>query len=96
MYTTSNSLALNLSYPLKIRLASYLVSISTDELINKRVKEIRSSKISEISEILGCSYRQMSRVIKEFKDEKIISFKNKKIVILDYKRLKNLSGFLYE
>ncbi len=96
LYTTSNSMALNLSYPLKARFASYLISISSDEFMKKRVEEIRSTKLTEISEILGCSYRQLSRVIKKLKEEKIISFEDKKITIEDFEKLKNISGELYE
>ena len=59
--------SINLLYPLENRLASYLVY-----LVNEDSNEIvLTDKLTDISELLGTSYRHLLRVIKEFQDDKL-------------------------
>jgi CRP-like cAMP-binding protein len=93
--TASKTASMNASYPFKNRFASYLISITKINEIY-RVDEINFNKLTELATFLGTSYRHLNRVIQNFEDEGIISKDNKKFVILDYKRLEDLSGGYYE
>lgn len=93
--TLSNAASINMTYPFKNRFASYLISI-TDESDNKRVGEIKMTKLTELSTFLGTSYRHLNRVIKELEDEKIIKRTDNSFLIMNYEKLKELSGGFYE
>lgn len=95
LYTITNASSINLLYPLENRLASYLLSIASDE--NNRVKEIKTDNLGEIASLLGSSYRHLSRVIKALEMEGVIIKENKRIVVIDFAKLKELAGEnLYE
>lgn len=96
LYSSSNTLALNLLYPLETRLASYLISITSDEHRNKRIEEIHTTNLTEMANLLGTSYRHINRVLKKFCDKGIIERNNNKLIITDYEGLRNLSAELYE
>lgn len=93
--TASNAHSLNTSYPFKNRFASYLISITT---LNdrERIDEIQVGKFTELATFLGTSYRHLCRVVSELENEGLIKKVKKHFVILDYKRLEELSGGFYE
>ncbi|SCZ03252.1 Crp/Fnr family transcriptional regulator [Alkaliphilus peptidifermentans] len=96
LYTVSNASSINLLYPLENRFASYLLSISSDEN-NSRVSEIKTNNLGEMANLLGSSYRHLSRVIKNLEMAGIIKNDKKRIAILDFEKLKKLAGEnLYE
>lgn len=87
---TNNKSSLNLIYPLETRLASYLLGLS----INRKVS---IPKLSDVSAHLGTSYRHLHRVLKQFKEEKIIKKLNKEIIILNQEKLNQIGrGNIYE
>lgn len=96
LYSSSNTLALNLLYPLETRLASYLISITSDEHRNKRIEEIHTTNITEMANLLGTSYRHINRVLKNLCDKGILERNNKKLIIANYEELRKLSAELYE
>ncbi|MGF7058455.1 cyclic nucleotide-binding domain-containing protein [Brassicibacter mesophilus] len=96
LYTISNTSALNLSYPFINRFASYLASITSDENNNLLVDEIKATNLTELATFLGVSYRHLNRVIKDLSTKGIIKKTSEGITILDYKKLKALSGEYYE
>lgn len=91
----SNAMAINLSYPLENRFAGYLLSIS-NLIDDKRVQEIKTFDLREISTMLGTSYRHLCRVIKDFSDYGYIEKKKSQIIIKDFESLEKLSGGFYE
>lgn len=96
LYTISQASGTNLSYPVTVRYASYLLSVTDDE-IKSHVKEISVSDNKVIATLLGTSYRHLNRVIKQFIDEGIIEKKGKQLIVLDRDRLLMISeGSIYE
>ncbi|MFZ5353593.1 MAG: Crp/Fnr family transcriptional regulator [Bacillota bacterium] len=91
LYTVSNASSMNVLYPLENRFASYLLSISSDEN-NSRISELKTNKLTEIANLLGSSYRHLSRVINELEEKKIIKNEKRQMIILDFNRLKELAG----
>ncbi len=83
--SASLSSSVNMLYPLENRLASY-----TNEYSNN------TENITQISELLGSSYRHLLRVLNRLESEGIIKRNNKKIIILDKDRLEELAGDLYK
>ena len=82
----SKSAPINLLYPLKERLMSYLISLEDGADTSK--DGIRTYKIKEMSELLGTSYRHLNRTISELIDEGIVERNNGKLTILDLERLR--------
>ncbi|MCT8978814.1 cyclic nucleotide-binding domain-containing protein [Clostridium sp. CX1] len=96
LYNTSNATSINLLYPLESRFASYLLSIS-GEGSSSSGDDIRTSKLTEIANLLGTSYRHLNRIINEFVNKDIIIRKRGTIIIKDFHKLKELSsGNIYE
>lgn len=89
-YAVCNNSSYNLVYPLINRLSSYLVEHITD----KDYIVLNSSYI-EIAQFLGTTYRHLNRTLKELESEKVIKCENKKIYIIDVKKLRELSKNLY-
>ena len=94
----SLSASVNVLTSVESRFASYLISISqnTEHLKFKR-GELETTKLTEIAELLGTSYRHLNRVIKKFVDKGLILKHYNGIVIKDMDGLKKLSnGSLYQ
>lgn len=81
----------NLLYPVKNRIASYIVAHREES--SKEV--ILPSSYSNIAEMLGTTYRHLSRTIREMCDEGIIEKFRNKIIILDEKNLQSLAESSY-
>lgn len=97
LYTISNSTSINLLYSLEKRFASYIISISSEEVNSKDINEIKTTSMTEMATLLGTSYRHLNRVIRELADRGIVAKKNGNISVLDYSSLKKLAGeLLYE
>jgi CRP-like cAMP-binding protein len=91
LYTASNAASLNQLYPLENRFASYLLSINTDENNETRIEEIKANKLTEIAMLLGTSYRHLNRVIRQFREESIISQDKGSLKVLDLPKLRTLA-----
>ncbi|HIW31435.1 MAG TPA: cyclic nucleotide-binding domain-containing protein [Candidatus Paenibacillus intestinavium] len=94
----SLSASVNVLTSVENRFASYLISIAqnTEHLKFKR-GELETTKLTEISELLGTSYRHLNRVIKKFVEQGLIQKNNNGIVIVDMEGLQKLSnGSLYQ
>ncbi|EPC8420713.1 Crp/Fnr family transcriptional regulator [Bacillus wiedmannii] len=83
--------ALNLLYPVEVRVASYLLSISTDSNGNMYKKDLDATSISSIADFIGVSYRHVIRVLQKLNTEKLIEKKNGVIVIKDFSRMKKVA-----
>ncbi|QRG66565.1 Crp/Fnr family transcriptional regulator [Brevibacillus choshinensis] len=94
LYTSSNSTSLNLLYPVENRFASYLLSTISVESASV---ELQTSKLTEVAELLGTSYRHLNRVIRNLCDAQIIERKKGALLISDREKIEQLaSGNIYE
>ncbi|MCU5330024.1 MULTISPECIES: Crp/Fnr family transcriptional regulator [Bacillus] len=83
--------ALNLLYPVEVRVASYLLSISTDSNGNMYKKDLDATSISSIADFIGVSNRHVIRVLQKFYKEKLIEKRNGVIVIKDFFKMKEVA-----
>ncbi|PHD58484.1 Crp/Fnr family transcriptional regulator [Bacillus wiedmannii] len=83
--------ALNLLYPVEVRVASYLLSISTDSNGNMYKKDLDATSISSIADFIGVSYRHVIRVLQKFYKEKLIEKRNGVIVIKEFFKMKEVA-----
>jgi CRP-like cAMP-binding protein len=80
----SNSLSFNLLYPVDVRLASYLLSVSFDPTDSqKKEQEQLSISIRDSANLIGTSYRHLNRVIGQFCTEGLIERKKGTILVKD-------------
>jgi len=92
----STSLSFNLMYPVEVRLASYLLSVSFDEsdsLCNVQL----SISIKDAANLIGTSYRHLNRVIAQFCKEGLVERNNGFILVKDREGLSAIAGHnIYE
>ena len=77
----SNSVSLNLMYPLSARLASYILSVSQSK------DTIHIKNYRDLSHNLGSSYRHLNRTVQELVTKNIIHKNKGEIKILDKRKL---------
>lgn len=96
LYSSNNTSTLNLLTRVENRLASYLLSMSTN-INGTFVEEIKTSSLVETAELLGTSYRHLKRVINELVERDIIEKRNGLILVKNVKKLEELAdGIKYE
>lgn len=83
--SNSNYMSINLLLPLENRVASYLISA-----LPTGSSSVDIHGINNLSELLGTSYRHLSRVIKNLSDENIIKKNRNTIEILNLEKLNSL------
>ena len=83
------------SAPLKTRIASYLLLMTSDERNERMLDELETESQAEIAELLGASYRHVNRVLNELSSEGVIEVSRSQIKIVDFDRLKNSASDLY-
>lgn len=83
------------SAPLKKRVAMYLLLMTSDEKNERMLDELETESQTEISELLGGSYRHVNRVMKELSDEGVININRSQIKIIDFGKLKKIASDLY-
>ncbi len=93
--SNSNNSSINLLYPLENRLASYIVAF-VDGDNNKNSKFTFKENYSEISELLGTSYRHLNRTLNKFSQQGILKKYNNEYIIEDFEKLLCLAGDLYK
>lgn len=96
--TISLSASMNVLTSVDCRFASYLLSITNQsEQLRFKRGELETTRLTEIAELLGTSYRHLNRVIKKFIERGIIEKHYSEIVIRDVEALNQLSnGHLYQ
>ncbi|WP_105618816.1 Crp/Fnr family transcriptional regulator [Vallitalea okinawensis] len=92
LFTLSYYSSSNLLYPVKNRIASYIAAHREES--SKEV--ILPSSYSNIAEMLGTTYRHLSRTLKEMCDEGILAKSRNKIIILNEDKLKSLVNSSYK
>ncbi|MEI5907007.1 cyclic nucleotide-binding domain-containing protein [Bacillus spongiae] len=86
-YIKSNTLSFNLMYPVEVRLASYILSVSFDESNLQFEGKISTSSLADAADLLGTSYRHLNRVIQQFCLEGLIERSKGFITVKDKERL---------
>lgn len=81
--------SINLRYPVERRLASYLLAAGDDGGI------IAADDLGDLADYIGCSYRQLSRVVREFRARGILSGGRGRLSVVDRAALEPLAGDLY-
>jgi CRP-like cAMP-binding protein len=90
LYTFSNLSSLNMLYPVESRFASYV--LSTVDQDTAASEEIQTSKLTELADLLGTSYRHLNRVIQDLCRRDIIRKVRRKIVIQNVEELREIAG----
>jgi len=90
LISANHNQAFNLLYPVKQRLASYLLWHCNESNV-----VIIDEYFKDISEFIGSSYRQFCRAMHELVVEGYITKKGKHITIVDYETLFKLAGHIY-
>jgi CRP-like cAMP-binding protein len=87
----NNSMSFNIMYPVEVRLASYLLSVSFNELDTDDKDQLRIS-IKDAANLIGTSYRHLNRVITQFCEDGLIERKRGSILVKDRNGLRDLAG----
>jgi CRP/FNR family transcriptional regulator, putaive post-exponential-phase nitrogen-starvation regulator len=96
-YTEMHATSMHMLYPVEVRLASYLLSISEVGEGTVFHGEMKTANLTELAEWIGTSYRHLNRVLKKMSADGIIGRENGSIKIKDLKRLSILAkGNIYE
>jgi CRP-like cAMP-binding protein len=91
-YIKSNSMRFNLMYPVEVRLASYLLSVNYDENESLLNGKISTSRLTDIANLIGTSYRHLNRVIHQFCLDGLVERNKEFILIKDRAALSSLAG----
>lgn len=86
----ASTISLNLLYPVEVRFASYLLSMSTDAT-GEFQEDMRNLSLSEIAEMIGTSYRHLNRVIQKMCNSQVIERKGGEIHINDLEKLREIA-----
>ncbi|KWW21409.1 MULTISPECIES: cyclic nucleotide-binding domain-containing protein [Peribacillus] len=96
-YTESHAASLNRLHPVETRLASYLLSLSSEGDGSMFHKEMGTSNLMEIADLIGTSYRHLNRVIHKLCEEGIIERRQGSLYIEDLPMLRERAdGNIYE
>ncbi|QIZ06558.1 helix-turn-helix domain-containing protein [Priestia megaterium] len=87
----NNSLSFNIMYPVEVRLASYLLSVSFDESDSLNKNQL-SISIKDAANLIGTSYRHLNRVITQFCEDGLIERNRGSILVKDRNGLRDLAG----
>jgi len=84
----SQSMSFNLFYPVDVRLASYLLSMTPEETtLGSTVDEL-----TDIADLIGTSYRHVNRTLKRFVEQGLIERDRRSIAIIDRAGLIAVAG----
>lgn len=87
-YQKSHSMSLNMMYPVEVRLASYLLSVTNSRL----ERQLITSSLTDIAGFIGTSYRHLNRVLNQLCEEGLIERGSGFLLIRDRKGLESLAG----
>lgn len=88
----SNSLKFNMLYPVEVRLASYLLSATSDENGDSFRNELSSADLADAANLIGTSYRHMNRIILQFCKDGLVERNGASIRLKNRDQLKELSS----
>ncbi|MCI2255833.1 cyclic nucleotide-binding domain-containing protein [Domibacillus sp. PGB-M46] len=91
-YMKSTSLNFHFMYPVDVRLASYLLSVSFDESHALFEGKLSTASLRDAANLIGTSYRHMNRVIQSFCAQGLVERKKGCIIVKDRQGLQALAG----
>ncbi|GGA30052.1 Crp/Fnr family transcriptional regulator [Paenibacillus physcomitrellae] len=91
-YKKSNFLSFNMLHPVEVRLASYLLSVSSDEFGSFVDSPISTSSLRDAANLIGTSYRHVNRVIQKFCAEGWVERSKGSLVLKNKEGLRALTG----
>jgi CRP-like cAMP-binding protein len=91
-FIKSNSMSFNLMYPVEVRLASYLLSVSFDESDSFFRGQLSTSSLTDAANLIGTSYRHLNRVIQKFCTEGLVVRTKEFILVKDKEGLNALAS----
>jgi CRP-like cAMP-binding protein len=91
-YLNSNSMSLNLMSSVEVRLASYLLSVTSDENEQSLNGQLSTTSLTDTANLIGTSYRHLNRVIHQFCADGLVERSKGLILIKNRDRLKTLAG----
>lgn len=95
-YSKSVSLSKNLLYPVEVRLASYLLSLSDEDAAGENGK-ISMTNVKDAASMIGTSYRHLNRVLGQFCQAGLVERGKGVLIVKDRKRLTDVAGVnIYE
>ncbi|MBN8234880.1 Crp/Fnr family transcriptional regulator [Halobacillus kuroshimensis] len=96
-YTEAHFTSMHMLYPVEVRLAGYLLSISSVGEGTAFHQEMRTSNLSELAEWIGTSYRHLNRVLRKMEADEVIERSRGSIMIKNLQELRLLAkGNIYE
>lgn len=91
-FVKSASLSFNLLYPVEVRLASYLLSVSEESGEGGAlVRSKRPVNLTDAAHLIGTSYRHVNRVIRQFDRDGLVERSRKGITVADRSKLQALA-----
>ncbi|GGH21631.1 Crp/Fnr family transcriptional regulator [Paenibacillus segetis] len=88
----SNSFSLNLMHPVEVRLASYILSVTYDETNILFRGQLSTSSLTDVSNLIGTSYRHLNRVIQKLCAEGLIERTKEFILVKNKEGLSALAN----
>ncbi|WP_410768906.1 Crp/Fnr family transcriptional regulator [Fontibacillus sp. BL9] len=96
-FIKSNSLSFNLMYPVEVRLASYLLSVSFDEGDSLFHGQLSTASLKDAANLIGVSYRHLNRILLQFCSEGLIERTKSGIIVKNREGLNALASHnIYE
>lgn len=96
LYRCSKNSSINLLYPLENRIASYMIA-TCERVDDSGLTIVKfNENLTEISELLGTSYRHLLRTLNVLSLKGTIKKKNNYYEVIDEENLKKLAADLYE
>lgn len=92
LQTCTSASRVNLLASVENKFASYLMSTISPESDNIFGRELKTSNIKEIADLLGTTYRHLNRVIHSLSQKKIIERDKNSIRILNWANLEEMSN----
>jgi cAMP-binding proteins - catabolite gene activator and regulatory subunit of cAMP-dependent protein kinases len=90
-YAKSLSLSTHLLYPVEVRFASYLLSVSSEQGDGTATR-ISLSNMKDIADLIGTSYRHLNRVIQSFVASGLAERRQGTLVVMDREGLASMAG----
>ncbi len=87
----SHAANFNLLYPVEVRLASYLLSVSPDESAAGFAGQLSTEQLADAANLIGTSYRHMNRVIRKFSEEGLVERKKGFVRLIDREGLQGVA-----
>ncbi|MGG6313353.1 Crp/Fnr family transcriptional regulator [Paenibacillus macerans] len=89
-YMKSSSMSFNLLYPVEIRLASYLLSVSFDKADALFRGKLGTADLADAANLIGTSYRHLNRVLQKFTSRGLVERSREGLWVKDPDGLRKL------